>query len=236
MNIESLGQGRIEMLYENGLVRDPADLYDLKAHQLLGLEKTYLSEDGKPRTVSFREKTVENIMAAIEKSKETPFSRVLFALGIRYVGETVATKLAQAFGNIDNLAAAGFDQLVAVDEIGEKIAESVRYWFASPDHRQLVERLRAHGLKMQLDDEKPQAVSNALSGKSIVVSGVFAHHSREELHKLIEMHGGRNASSISAKTSFVLAGQNMGPAKLEKAQQLGVPIVDEESFLRMIGE
>lgn len=235
MNIESLGQGRIELLYDKGLVITPADLYDLKAEQLLGLEKTYTGDDGKTRTVSFREKTVENILSAIEKSKEVPFGRVLFALGIRFVGETVASKLASAFGEIDKLAAAGFEQLTAVDEIGEKIAESVIEWFARPEHRELVERLRAHGLKME-NDQQPENVSNTLAGKTIVVSGVFSLFSRDEAHRLIEMHGGKIASSVSAKTSFVLAGENMGPAKLEKARQLGIPIVDEQEFLAMIGQ
>lgn len=234
MNIESLGQGRIELLYDHGLVRNPADLYDLKADQLLGLEKTYFSDDGKPRTVSFREKTVENILAALEKSKETTFSRVLFALGIRYVGETVAAKLASAFGDIDELSRASFEALVAVDEIGEKIAESVISWFAKPEHRALIERLRAHGLRMSADGQAVATASRVLSGKTIVVSGVFTGHSRDEIHKLIEMHGGRIASSVSAKTSFVLAGENMGPAKLEKASQLGIPIVSEAEFIGMI--
>lgn len=235
MNIESLGQGRIELLYDKGLVITPADLYDLKAEQLFGLEKTYTGDDGKTRTVSFREKTVENILTAIEKSKEVPFGRVLFALGIRFVGETVASKLAAAFGDIDKLAAASFEQLTTVDEIGEKIAESVIEWFARPEHRQLVERLRAHGLKME-NDQQPEILSNTLAGKTIVVSGVFSRFSRDEAHRLIEMHGGKNASSISAKTSFVLAGENMGPAKLEKAHQLGIPIVSEQEFLAMIGQ
>ncbi len=234
MNIESLGQGRIELLYDYGLVRNPADLYDLKTNQLLGLEKTFQGEDGKPRTVSFREKTVENMLAAIEKSKETPFNKVLFALGIRFVGETVAARLAAAFGDIERLSVANFNELTAVDEIGEKIAVSVTEWFAKTEHRQLIERLRAHGLKMQVEKQQ-QTVSNVLNGKNIVVSGVFVRYSREEIQQLIELHGGRNTSSISAKTSFVLAGENMGPSKLEKAQQLGVPIVDEESFLQMIG-
>ncbi|MCE1201345.1 MAG: NAD-dependent DNA ligase LigA [Bacteroidia bacterium] len=235
MNIESLGQGRIELLYDKGLVTTPADLYDLKAEQLLGLEKTYTGDDGKTRTVSFREKTVENILSAIEKSKEVPFGRVLFALGIRFVGETVASKLASAFGDIDRLAAAGFEQLTAVDEIGEKIAESVIEWFSRPEHRELVERLRAHGLKME-NDQEPEHASNTLAGKTIVVSGVFSRFSRDEAHRLIEMHGGKNASSISAKTSFVLAGENMGPAKLEKARQLGIPILGEQEFLALIGQ
>ncbi|MBK9290315.1 MAG: NAD-dependent DNA ligase LigA [Bacteroidetes bacterium] len=235
MNIESLGQGRIELLYERGLVRNPADLYDLKANQLLGLEKNYTGEDGKVRTVSFREKTVENILAAIEKSKEVPFHRVLFALGIRFVGETVATRLATAFGSIDKLAGAGMDELMAVDEIGGKIAESVILWFSKPEHLELVERLRAHGLQLQAAQSEPQQASRTLEGKTIVVSGVFSQFSRDEMHHLIELHGGRNASSISTKTSFVLAGENMGPAKLEKARQLGIPIVNEAEFLQMIG-
>jgi DNA ligase (NAD+) len=234
MNIESLGQGRIELLYDSGLVRSPADLYDLKMNQLLGLEKTYLSSDGKTRTVSFRERIVENILYAIQKSKETEFNRVLFALGIRFVGETIATKLAMAFGNIDRLACASFEQLVAVDEIGDKIAESVIDWFAKPEHQQLVERLRAHGLKMQMEAQH-EVLSKVLDGKIIVVSGVFERYSRDEIQKLIEQHGGRNASSISAKTSFVLAGENMGPSKLEKAKQLNIPLLSEEEFLRMIG-
>lgn len=233
MNIESLGEGKVEMLFDNQLIHHLADLYDLKYDQLLGLEKTFMNEDGKVRKVSFREKTTENILASIEASKEVPFPRVLFALGIRFVGETVAKKLAEAFPSIDLLMNADKEDLIAIDEIGERIAESVLAFFAENKNIELIERLRIHGLNLE-SQSKFMLLSQKLGGKSVVVSGIFNDYTRDEIKALIEKHGGKNIGSISAKTSFVLAGQNMGPAKMEKALSLGVPIISEEDFVQMI--
>jgi DNA ligase (NAD+) len=235
MNIDSLGEGKIEILYDKGLVRDPADLYELTFDKLLGLEKIIPGEDGKkPKKISFREKTVENILKGIENSKNVPFPRVLYALGIRYVGETVAKKLAAHFKSIDHLKEASFDELVNVEEIGEKIAESVIRWFAKPGHLEMIERLRSHGVQMEIKEE--QVVLDKLQGKSFVVSGVFERYSRDEIKALIEKYGGKNVSSISSKTDFVLAGDKMGPAKKEKASKLGIPIISEEDFEKMIND
>ncbi len=235
MNIDSLGEGKIEILYDKGLVRDPADLYELTFDKLLGLEKIIPGEDGKkPKKISFREKTVENILKGIENSKNVPFPRVLYALGIRYVGETVAKKLAAHFKSIDHLKEASFDELVNVEEIGEKIAESVIRWFAKPGHLEMIQRLRSHGVQMEIKEE--QEVSDKLQGKSFVVSGVFERYSRDEVKALIEKYGGKNVSSISSKTDFVLAGDKMGPAKKEKASKLGIPIISEEDFEKMIND
>lgn len=233
MNIESLGEGKIELLYDQGLVKDIADLYHLHYDQLLGLEKTYVSDDGKKRTVSFREKTVENILRSIEESKNIAYPSVLFAIGIRFVGETVAKRLAEAFPDIDLLIQATKEQLVAVDEIGEKIAASVRNYFDDPKHIELINALRNAGLKLN-QETKNVSLSTSLSGKVFVISGVFQQYSRDDLKEMIELHGGKNAGSISNKTNFVLAGENMGPAKLEKARQLSIPILSEEEFLKMI--
>jgi len=235
MNIESLGEGKIEILYDKGLVKNPADLYELTYDKLLGLEKVIPSEEGKkPKKISFREKTVNNILKGIEQSKKVPFPRVLYALGIRYVGETVAKKLAFHFKSIDRLKAASFDELVEVEEIGEKIAHSVINWFDKPAHVEMVERLRRHGVQMELKEEESK-VSDVLEGKSFVVSGVFEKYSRDEIKALIEQYGGKNVSSISSKTDYVLAGDKMGPSKKEKAEKLGIPIISEQDFEAMIG-
>ena len=234
MNIDSLGEGKIEMLYDNNLVKDAADLYYLTYNQLLGLEKTIPSEEGKKeKKISFKEKTVENILKGIENSKSVPFPRVLYALGIRYVGETVAKKLAASFKSINRLRQASFDELIAVEEIGEKIAESVINWFLKPEHLNMIERLAAKGVQMEISEETTN-VSDVLQGKSFVVSGVFENHSRTELKELIEKHGGKNTGSISSKTDYLLAGANMGPAKKEKALKLNIPIITEEDFEKMI--
>jgi DNA ligase (NAD+) len=234
MNIDSLGEGKIEILYDNGLVRNVADLYDLTYERILGLEKIIPAENGKKeKRISFREKTAENIIKGIEQSKKVPFPRVLYALGIRYVGETVAKKLAEHFKNVDRLMTASFDELVAVEEIGEKIAESVIRFFQKKEHREIIERLKAHGIQMQLHETESHA-PDLLQGKSFVVSGVFERHSRNEIKALIERFGGRNVGSISSKTDFVLAGANMGPAKKQKAESLGIPIISEEDFEKMI--
>jgi DNA ligase (NAD+) len=177
---------------------------------------------------------VENILKGIENSKNVPFPRVLYALGIRYVGETVAKKLAAHFKSIDHLKEASFDELVNVEEIGEKIAESVIRWFAKPGHLEMIQRLRSHGVQMEIKEE--QVVLDKLQGKSFVVSGVFERYSRDEIKALIEKYGGKNVSSISSKTDFVLAGDKMGPAKKEKASKLGIPIISEEDFEKMIND
>jgi DNA ligase (NAD+) len=182
------------------------------------------------------ERSANNIVDGIRQSINVPYPRVLYALGIRYVGETVAKKLANAFPHIDLLKEATLDELIHVDEIGERIAESVIRWFADEDNRILIERLKSAGLQFQLSEEVLSNRTDKLAGKSIVISGVFTHHSRDEYKRIIEQHGGKNVGSISGKTSFILAGDNMGPSKLEKAEKLGVRIVSEDEFLAMIGQ
>jgi DNA ligase (NAD+) len=221
MNIDGLGPETVDLFYQKGLISNVADLYDLTSDAIENLE-------GK------KEKSAARIVKAIEQSKLVPFERVVFALGIRFVGETVAKRIARTFNNIDELENASFETLIAIDEIGEKIANSIVAYFANPSNRELVARLKAYGLKMSRDEEEMGERTDKLAGKSIVISGVFAHHSRDEYKELIERHGGKNVGSISSKTSFILAGENMGPAKLEKAQKLGVAIVGEDDFLKMI--
>jgi DNA ligase (NAD+) len=235
MNIESLGEGKIEMLYENRLVHNYADLYDLTFEQLIGLEKSFESAgDKKEKKISFRDKTVINILNGIEASKKAGFDRVLYALGIRFVGETVARKLAYHFGNIDLLSTAEYNALVEVEEIGDKIAQSVISWFSASCNRELVARLKAAGLRFSIDDLLTPRISSKLEGMTFVVSGVFANFSREELKKTIEAHGGKNIGSISSKTSYLLAGDNMGPEKRKKADKLGVAMISEAEFLTLI--
>jgi len=235
MNIDSLGEGKIEMLYEHDLLKNVADLYELTYNQLLGLEKIIPAEDGKKeKKISFREKTAENIIKGIEESINISFPRVLFALGIRFVGETVAKKLATYFKNIDALIDAGFDELIEVEEIGDKIAESVIIYFSKPEHLDIINRLKDKGIKMTIE-ESPESGSMALEGKSFVVSGVFENYSRDEIKNLVEYHGGKNVGSISSKTDYVLAGENMGPSKKQKAEKLGVPIISENDFIKMLG-
>lgn len=234
MNIDSLGEGKIEMLYDNGLLNNVADLYELTYDQLLGLEKIIPSEDGKKeKKISFREKTAENIIRGIEESKKIRFPKVLFALGIRYVGETVAKKLARYFNNIDAIIGASYDELIEVEEIGEKIAESVINYFGKQEHIKIINQLINKGLNLE-NQENHLSESVLLSEKSFVVSGVFDNYSRDELKRLIEFHGGKNIGSISSKTDFVLAGDKMGPAKRKKAEKLGIPIISEQDFEKMI--
>ena len=221
MDIDGLGPETVDQFYQEGLIRDVADLYTLKTSDIINLER-------------MGEKSAENIIKGIEQSKEVPFERVLFALGIRFVGETVAKKVAKSFKSMDALADASLDDLIHVDEIGEKIAQSILLYFANPKNRDIIERLRVAGVRLEADEEDTSGHTDKLAGKSVVISGVFAHHSRDEYKELIEKHGGKNVGSISSKTSFVLAGDNMGPSKLEKAQKLGVTIVSEEEFLQMI--
>ncbi|KAA9345671.1 NAD-dependent DNA ligase LigA [Adhaeribacter soli] len=236
LNIESLGEGKIELLFDRGLVRTPDQFYDLTFENLFGLEKTFVDEEtGKTRKVSFREKTVENILNAINKSKEVPFDRVLFGLGIRFVGNTVAQKLAAHFRTIDNLKNATLEELVAVPEIGERIAFSVQHYFSRPEHITMIERLQAQGLQFSLpEQENAGPVSEKLSPHTFVISGVFEQFSRDELQDLITRNGGKIVSSISKKLSYLVAGDKMGPSKLEKANSLGVKIISEQEFLKML--
>ncbi|MCB9016655.1 MAG: NAD-dependent DNA ligase LigA [Lentimicrobiaceae bacterium] len=233
MNIDSLGEGKIEMLYDNGLVADLADLYDLTYEKLIGLEKVISAEDKKEKKISFREKTVNNILAGIQQSKNVSFEKVLFALGIRFVGETVAKKLAAHYKSIDKLRSASLMDLVLVDEIGEKIAGSVLKYFADKRNMLLIERLKEKGLQFELGDFfKP--TGNILKGKTFVVSGVFTSFSRDSLKTTIETNGGKVSSAVSSKTDFVVAGENMGPEKRRKAEDLGIPVISEQDFIQML--
>ena len=222
MNIDSLGPETVDDYYRQGLIHNIADLYDIRVSQING--------DGT------REKSAKKIVASIDASRNVPFERVVFALGIRFVGETSARLLARHFKNIDSLMTANADELQEVEGIGEVIAKSVMAYFSNEENRNIVERLRAYGLQMSLSEEQMSATSNRLAGKSIVISGVFEHHSRDEYKIMIEQNGGKNVGSISSKTSFILAGDNMGPSKLQKAEKLGIKIVSEEDFLSMISE
>lgn len=221
MNIDSLGPETVDDYYRRGLIRDVADLYDIQVQQING-------EDGT------REKSAQKIVRSIADSVEVPFERVVFALGIRFVGEIAAKALARHFKSMDALASASLEDMLQINGIGVVIAESVIRYFANEANRDLVRRLREKGVRMELSDEELSSHSDKLSGQSIVVSGVFSLHSRDEYKAMIEQHGGRNVGSISSKTSFVLAGANMGPAKLEKAGKLGIPILSEEEFLKKI--
>ncbi|WP_131925090.1 NAD-dependent DNA ligase LigA [Prevotella heparinolytica] len=221
MNIDGLGPETVDAFYQLGLIKDTADLYSLRIDDIKNLER-------------MGEKSAENIINGIAASKEVPFERVLFALGIRFVGETVAKKIAKSFADIEELENADLEKLKNIDEIGEKIARSIVAYFSSPSNRELVEHLRESGLQFCRKEEDMSEHTDKLSGQSIVISGVFTHHSRDEYKELIEKNGGKNVGSISSKTSFILAGDNMGPAKLEKAQKLGVRIVSEDEFLTLI--
>ena len=222
MNIDSLGPETVDDYYRLGLIHNIADLYLIDVQQING--------DGS------RQKSAQKIVNSIAASKEVPFERVVFALGIRFVGETSARLLARHFKNIDALMNATAEELMEVEGIGEVIAASVISYFHNPVNREIVERLRSYGLQMSLSESQLQGASDRLAGKSIVISGVFVHHSRDEYKQLIEQHGGKNVGSISGKTSFILAGDNMGPSKLEKARKLGIPIVSEDEFLEMVEE
>lgn len=222
MNIDGLGSETIALLFENNLLNNVADIFELKVPDLARLER-------------LGNKSALNIKASIEKSKEVPFERVIFALGIRFVGETVAKKLAYAFKNIENIETASYDQLIAVDEIGDRIAHSVLNYFAEQQHVELLNKLKLAGLQMKLSDDKLQVGGDALKGMSIVISGTFQKHSRDEYKAMIEQHGGKNVGSVSAKTSFILAGENMGPEKLKKAEGLGVKLINEVDFLALLG-
>lgn len=241
MNIESLGEGKIEVLFDNHLVNNYADLYDLKYEQLYGLEKVIeikdeynLLQEPVLRKVSFKQKTADNILESLQKSKKVPFARVLFALGIKYVGETTAKLIANAEGSVDNIIKASTEELKQIDEVGEKIALSVREFFDDERNIDLVNRLRAAGLQFE-QEKRTSTENNILAGKSIVVSGTFKNLSREEIKQLIEDLGGKNVSSISSKTDFVVAGEKMGPEKKKKAEALNIPVLSEEEFIAMTG-
>ena len=221
MNIDGLGPETVDTFYRLGLIKDTADLYQLTAEDIKNLDR-------------MGEKSAENIIKGIKASKEVPFERVLFALGIRFVGETVAKKIAKSFNSIEELENADLEKLTSIDEIGEKIAQSILIYFSSPLNVSLIERLKSAGLQLYRKEEDLNEYTDKLAGQSIVISGVFTHHSRDEYKDLIEKNGGKNVGSISTKTSFILAGENMGPSKLEKAHKLGIKIISEDEFLALI--
>ncbi|MBQ8760592.1 MAG: NAD-dependent DNA ligase LigA [Bacteroidales bacterium] len=242
MNIESLGEGKVELLFDNNLIKDYSDLYDLTYDKLFGLEKVIVVKDeynllqeNAVRKVSFKEKTSNNIIEAIERSKSVPFARVLYALGIKYVGETTAKLIAKAMGSIDNIINASVEDLTEIEEVGEKIALSIKDFFTDERNLNIINRLRAAGLQFE-QEQKVNNENQVLSGLSIVVSGVFKTMSRDEIKQLIEDLGGKNVSSISKKTSFIVAGDKMGPEKRKKAETLGIEIKSEDDFLEMIGD
>jgi DNA ligase (NAD+) len=216
-----MGKETIEQLFNAGLLRRISDFYSLQYEQLIGMER-------------MGDKTVRNLLAGLEASKQVPYERVLFAIGIRHVGETVARTLAKTFPNIDALAAATAEDLVQINEIGEKIAQSVVNWFADANNREMLEALKQAGLQFERQGSEPEALSDRLAGLSFVISGVFARHERDELKQLIEQHGGKVASGVSGKTNYLLAGDGMGPSKLQKATDLGVKILSEDEFEQMI--
>lgn len=221
MNIEGLGAETIDLLYEKKCIKNIADIYTLKFDSLIELDR-------------MAEKSVNNLLAGVEESKSIPFERVLFALGIRFVGETIAKKLANAFGTIEKLLMASYDELIATDEIGEKIALSVQQYFMQEKNIELIQKLQNVGL--QFENQKKEINSQKLQDKIIVISGVFQSYSRDELKQMVENNGGKNASSISSKTSFILAGESMGPSKLAKANELKIDLIDEDTFLKMLTE
>jgi DNA ligase (NAD+) len=213
-------EATIEQLHKAGLIQDAGDLYGLRKEDLLGLER-------------FAEKSATNLIESIDRSREVPFERVLFALGIRYVGETVAKKLARHFFSLKTLQAAGFEALVEAEEVGDRIAESVIQFFSDPNSRHLIEKLEAAGLQFSMDAEQIKT-GHKLEGLTIVISGTFEKHSRDELKELIEANGGKNSGSISSRTDYLLGGEGIGPSKLEKVRTLDIPIISEDEFLAMI--
>jgi DNA ligase (NAD+) len=221
MNIDGLGAETIDLLYNEGLIRNIADIYDLQKNQISRLER-------------LGDKSADRILKSLDESQSVPFEKVLFALGIRFVGETVAKILAHRLINIENIENASLEELTAIDEIGGRIAESVRQYFLNPENLKLIERLKEKGLQMQLDETSLANRSEKLSGLSIIISGTFEKNSRDDLKKMIEQNGGKNVSSISKNTNYMLAGSNIGPSKLEKAEKLNIPIISEDDFLKMI--
>jgi len=221
MNIDGLGSETVDLLYQKGLIHDVADLYDLRSEQLTPLER-------------MGEKSAERILKSLEESVSVPFERVLFALGIRYVGETVAKNLALGVGNLEKLQSMSKEELTGINEIGDRIAASVLEYFSHAKHLEIISRLKIKGLRFETEHSSHPNQSDKLAGLSIIISGTFQHHSRDELKVLIEVNGGKNVTSISKNTDYILAGENMGPSKLEKAKQLKVPLLTEDDFLKMI--
>lgn len=213
-------EATIDLLFREGLVRDAGDLYKLTKEQVEGLDR-------------FAEKSASNLIRSIQESRDVPFERVLYALGIRYVGETVARKLTMHFGSLERLRNASFDELVAAEEVGEKIASSIIRYFRDPDNQKVLEKLEAAGLRLHLDQAEKHS-GNKLDGLTFVISGTFRHHSRDELKKLIELNGGKHAGSVSSRTSYLLGGEGIGPSKMEKVKALDIPVIGEEEFLKMI--
>jgi DNA ligase (NAD+) len=222
MDIDGLGEETVDLLFNNNLIRNISDLYNLRMEQLIPLER-------------MGEKSAANILKSIRKSIDTPYPRVLFALGIRHVGETVAKTLSGRFRTIDDLINADAEQLTSVNEIGPKIAASIVAYFSDRDNLEVIDRLKSEGIRFS-DENEAMQTGNLLEGKTIVISGVFQKHSRDEYIEMIEKNGGKNTTSISGNTSFILAGENMGPSKLEKAENLKIPLKSEEDFLKEIGE
>jgi DNA ligase (NAD+) len=223
MDINGMGDETVQLLYESGLVHNIADLFDLKYEDVLKLDR-------------MAEKSAQNLVDGIKEAVKIPYQRVLFGLGIRYVGETVAKKLAAQFKTIEQLQTASFEALVAVDEIGERIAESIIEYFQNPYHAEQIARLKAARLQFENMEKEKVMESAILAGKSVVISGVFSQYSRDEIKHMVEINGGKNASGITGKTDYVVAGENMGPAKLEKAVQLNIPILSEKEFLELISK
>jgi len=223
MDIEGLGGETVALLFNNGLVHNYADLYELTVEQILPLER-------------MAQKSAENLVKGVKNSVNIPFERVLYAIGIRFVGETVAKKLAKHYKNIDALSQATLMDLILVDEIGDRIAQSVINFFENKENRIIIERLKSYGVQFEIIEKINPNATNKLSGKTFVVSGVFEKFSRDDLKKAIEDNGGKVGSSISAKTDYVVAGDNMGPAKLEKANKLNIPIISEDDFMSLINE
>lgn len=221
MNIENIGTETVDLLFEKGIVRNVADLYDLSAEKFIGLE-------------GFQAKSIQNILASIEKSKSIPFRQVLFGLGIRHVGATIAEKLVLQFHSLENLIQANLEELIAVPEIGERIAISVLSFFENPENQAIIERLKTAGVQFSEEISEIVLETTALEGKSFVISGVFTHFDRDELKAKIIANGGKVVSSISAKLDYLVAGENMGPAKLEKANSLSIPIISEDEFIALL--
>lgn len=236
MNIDGMGTETVSGLWEKGLLNNVADIYSLNPEQLIGMEFTVSDEFGEnPKKRSLQQKSVANLMHGISASKDVEFERVLFALGIRFVGETVAKKLARSFKDVDALASASYEQLLLVEEIGEKIAESIVQWFSNIDNQRILERLKSAGLTFKISDDTNTVIGDVFAGKTLVVSGVFSHFSRDGIKQSIEQHGGRISSSISKRTDFVVAGEKMGPEKLKKAEDLSISILSEQEYMDLIG-
>lgn len=234
MNIDGLGAETVSGLYDKGLIRNIADLYDLRFEQLLGLEFTVGEDGGEIKKRSLQEKSVRNLLEGIEASRQVPFERVLFAIGIRFVGETVAKKLARHFRSVDTLMHASREALLETDEVGEKIADSILKYFSEEKNREIIRRLKEAGVQLESFTRENAGNSDLLKGQTFVVSGVFKNFSRDSIKESVEAHGGKVSGSISSKTSFVLAGDDMGPSKRKKAEDLGVRIISEEEYLQMI--